>query len=227
MVTIPVCAQPLHVYSELARTDAGGEVTAPQNPRKILSPAIARNAFTSFQVVVQVPKSTHYVLYVGQNPEAAVQVTLYREAGDRLDLVELPYEDDATRVFWMDVWADRTAPVRRIKVEPQLWIDGDWVTYPMEVRVVDATVPDGKRRGGLVPPADVMRSHLCGIPEEALPSDSLSVVSSRFRNAQQDVALAARASKEDLQRLFGPCNSAPPSNPEWYLRIRDYLYRLR
>jgi len=43
-------------------------VVAPEHPREILSPAIARNAFASFQVVVQVAKGARYTLHIGQNP---------------------------------------------------------------------------------------------------------------------------------------------------------------
>jgi len=55
-------AQPLRVYSEFAQIDATGRVTAPAEPREILSPAIARNAFSSFQVVVDVARGTSYQL---------------------------------------------------------------------------------------------------------------------------------------------------------------------
>ena len=133
-------AQSLRVYSEFAQIDATGKVTAPAEPREILSPAIARNAFSSFQVVVDVPSGTPYQLYVAQNPENAVEVTLYRENGDKLEKVEQPVSGDATQVFWMDLWTARDAPVQRIKVEPQLHVNNDWVIYPMEARVMEATV---------------------------------------------------------------------------------------
>ena len=103
--------QPLRVYSEFAQIDATGKVTAPAEPREILSPAIARNAFSSFQVVVDVPQGTPYQLYVAQNPENAVEVTLYRENGDKLERVEQPVSGDSTQVFWMDLWTARDAPV--------------------------------------------------------------------------------------------------------------------
>src|ERR1700674_4901229 len=51
-------AQPLRVFSEFAAINAQGEVVAPESPREILSPAIVRNGFTSFQVVIQGPKGT-------------------------------------------------------------------------------------------------------------------------------------------------------------------------
>ncbi len=48
-------AQPLMVYTELARLDASGQVLAPETPREILSPALARNDLKSFQIAVTAP----------------------------------------------------------------------------------------------------------------------------------------------------------------------------
>src|SRR5690349_20068728 len=141
-------AQPLRVYSEFAHIDEKGRVIAPAEPREILSPAIVRNGFTSFQVVVDVPQGTPYQLYIAQNPENAVEVTLYRETGDRLERVSQPVSGNATQIFWMDVWTARDAPVQRIKVEPQLHVNNDWVIYPMEARVTEAVVPDVKAAEG-------------------------------------------------------------------------------
>ena len=70
-----------------------------------------------------------------------------------------------------------------------------------------------------------MRSYICSTPA-ALPSDAISVVSLRSRNAEQDVALARMAPRDELKKLFGACDSPPAPDPEWYLRIRDYLLRL-
>ena len=36
-----------------------------------------------------------------------------------------------------------------------------------------------------------------------------------------------REAKEELQKVVGACDASASSNPEWYLRIRDYLLRLR
>lgn len=225
LASFPLPAQSLRVYSELAQIDPSGEVTAPRTPREILSPALARNAFTSFQIVVQVKTGTPYWLYVGENPEDAVKVTLYRRTGDRLEPLTSPYHGEATEVFRLDLWVDRNAAVRRVKVEPQLDVNDDWLQYPMEARVMDATVPDGPWPEGAASPAALMKSFLCGSPVPA--ADGESEAHLRFRNAQQDVALAAHAPKADLLRLIGGCSAAPPDDPEWYLRIRDYLYRMR
>jgi hypothetical protein len=219
LVPAAVCAQPLNVYSEFAQVDKAGRVTAPETPREILSPGIVRNAYTSFQVVVEAAPDAHWRLFVGQNPENAVRVTMYRENGGALEPIELPAEGDGTQVFWMDLWTDRNAPVARIKVEPELYLKEDWFTYPMEARVMEARVPDG------VQSQPGMKTYLCGDPPSAAPDSDISRF--RSRNAQQDVALSALASKDDLRKLYGPCEALLPENPEWYLRIRDYLFRLR
>lgn len=223
-------AQPLRVYSEFARIDASGHVTVPAEPREILSPAVVRNGFTSFQVVVDVPQGTPYQLYIAQNPENAVEVTLYRESGDRLEKVSQPVSGNATQVFWMDLWTARDAAVQRIKVEPQLHVNNDWVIYPMEARVMEATAPDVKWQPGVggAAPIEVMRQTICsGAAATTLAnSPGYAIPGMRYRNAQQDLGLAARVPKPELQKLFGSCDAPLSSNPEWYLRIRDYLFRI-
>jgi hypothetical protein len=221
-------AQSLRVYSEFAQIDAAGRVTAPAEPREILSPAIARNAFSSFQVVVDVPQGTPYQLYVAQNPENAVEVTLYRENGDKLEKVAQPVSGNSTQVFWMDLWTARDAPVARIKVEPQLHVNNDWVIYPMEARVMEATVPDGPKPAGDETAFEVMQRFLCE-PERKYDGYITEEYNRfQFRNAQQDVRLAAKFPRDEVRSFFGfACDAPAPSNPEEYLHIRDYLLRLR
>jgi len=226
------CAQPLRVYSEFAHietmTDAAGKVTAPAEPREILSPAIARNAFSSFQIVVDVPQGTSYQLYVAQNPENAVEVTLYRENGEKLERVEQPASGSGAQVFWMDLWTARDAPVQRIKVEPQLHVNNDWVIYPMEARVVSATAGEVvmPRAVAYTSPVGIMGQFLCRFPTIDRGALQPGVLSMRLRNALQDLTLAKGAPKAELQDLFGACDAPPSPDPEWYLRIRDYLLRL-
>jgi len=225
LVTLAAYSQPLRVYSEFAQIDATGKVTAPAEPREILSPAIARNAFSSFQVVVDVPEGTPFQLYVAQNPEHAVEATLYRENGGVLTRVEQPASGNGTQVFWMDLWTARDAPVARIKVEPQLHVNNDWVIYPIEARVVEAIVPDTGRFSAGRPAQEVMGNYLCNRPDASIVNETRSVFTFRERNAQQDVNLAAPV-KDELLKLFGSCDAPPSPDPEWYLRIRDYLLRL-
>jgi hypothetical protein len=221
-------AQPLQVFSEFARIDAQGKVLAPEFPREILSPALVRNGFTSFQVLVSAPPAASWRFYVAQNPEDAVRVTLYRENGELLEPVTQPAAGTGTQIFWLDLWTNPSSPVQRIKVEPQLNVNGDWVIYPMEGRIVSARVPVGERPPGTAQPTEVMRGFLCGVKvEEGPPAAGVTQASLRFRNAHQDRALAASVSREELQKRFGACDAPPADNPEWYFRIRDFLFGAR
>lgn len=204
-------AQSLRVYSEFAQINSDGNVTAPADPREILSPALVRNGFTSFQIVVQVPPETQYWLHIGQNPEAAVRVTLYRKSGDKLEPAELPFWANATQVLWLDVWTERDAPVRRIKLEPLLDVNRNWIEYPMEARVMDVVVPDAAVN------QTRSREPICTLKD----TNRL-----RQRNLIQDAALATRLPKPDVDRLKQQCGS-PSDSPESYFKIRDYLFRMR
>jgi hypothetical protein len=213
-----VWAQPLSVYSEFARINAAGEVTAPETPREILSPALVRNGFTSFQVVVQAPANRQWWLFVGQNPENAVKLTMYREASDELKPVEFPRQSRGTEILWMDVWTAATTPVQRIKIEPELHFtdasNDDWIIYPIEARVVEARIPDAGPQVSL-----------CSL---VAPTAASSIGGMELRNAAQDKFLAARVSKDELAKLLAFCDApAPPRWSENYLRIRDYLFSLR
>src|ERR1700740_1357567 len=109
--------QSIQVYSEFAQLNDASEVVAPENPREILSPAVARNAFSSFQVAIQVPRGVKFLIYIGQNPDNAAKVTLYRRDGGKLVPIVVPYEGVSSQVLWMDVWVDGDAPVRRGQIE--------------------------------------------------------------------------------------------------------------
>lgn len=209
-------AQTVNVYSEFARVDASGNVTAPETPREILSPMLVRNGFTSFQVVVQAPSGKQWQLHLGQNPENAVQVTLYRESGDALEAVTLPVDGEGTQVFWMDLWAAGSAKVERIKVEPELNIDNDWVIYPIEGRVVDAVAPGAAGNA----------EKFCGLSWTAPRGSAHTVSGMHSRNAAQDSALAQGHQTDELRKIAASC-AQPASDPERYLRIRDYLFGLR
>jgi hypothetical protein len=228
-----ICAQSVQVYSEFAQLNDAGEAVVPENPREILSPAVARNAFSSFQLAIQVAQDVKFLVYIGQNPDNAVKVTLYRHNGGKLEPVVVPYEGQSSQVLWMDLWVEGNAPVRRVKIEPQVGIAGDWVTYPMEVRVVEAapvTQSEGPR--GLVPgqaiaePFELMRAFLCGGERRPLRGGILPGEELRLRNARQDVALAGASSaalRDELKKTMGGCNAAAPADPEFYLRLRNLL----
>jgi hypothetical protein len=221
-------AQNVQVYSEFAQLNDVGDVLAPANPREILSPAVARDAFSSFQIAIQVPKGTKFLVYVGQNPDDAAKVTLYRRRAGKLEPVELPYSGQSSQVLWMDLWFDAKAPARRVKIEPQVGVGGDWVTYPMEVRVMDPIVPGSliTTQGGTTP-FEVMRAFLCGTKVRPVAGKDPVGAELIFRNVQNDVSLAALGSealREEMKKAMGGCDANPPADPEFYLRLRDYLF---
>ena len=228
LMTLPAFAQPLRVYSEFAQLDSDGREASPVPAREILSPALARNAFASFQVAVRVQPGKRYFLYIHQNPEHALRITVYRQQSGRLSPILLPYYGSGSQVFWMDIWADRKLRVIRPVVEPQLRMDeteDNWYVYPMEVRLMDVNIPDGPWPEGSASPAAMMRTFAC---EDHLLSSSPaphSVAALHFRNAQQDLALAAHVSKNDLRQIIGCTDSQQSRDPESYLHIRDYLLR--
>ena len=158
-------AQSLEIYSEFQRVDPFGKVVAidrAEHPREILSPAVPRNGYASFHVVVSVPPKTNYLLYVVTNPLDACHVALYKEhfvktghgwipdtlaEVNRLpDFGVMPDPDEDipgqnTRVYLLDVWIPPDANPGRFRLEAQLKV-GTWIVRPMEVRVIPARVPD-------------------------------------------------------------------------------------
>ncbi len=231
IATAFLSGQSIQVYSEFAQLTDAGDVIAPENPREILSPAVARNAFSSFQLAIQVPRGVKFLVYIGQNPDNAAKVTLYRRSGGKLESVVVPYEGESSEVLWMDLWVDANAPVRRVKIEPQVGIGGEWVIYPMEVRVTEPVVAGHSMdEGNDMTAFEIMRLYLCRDRDVTITDLGLGVRALQSRNARQDTALAARASpalREDLQRAMGGCSAPAPADPEFYLRVRDLLLRTR
>ncbi len=220
--------QSVQVYSEFAQLNDAGDVVSPENPREILSPAVARNAFSSFQVAIQVPRGVRFLIYIGQNPDNAAKVTLYRRDSGKLVPIVVPYEGESSQVLWMDLWVDANAPVRRVKIEPQVGIGNEWLIYPMEVRVTEAAVLDHPASARVITePFELMRAFLCGGEQRALQGGALPGAELRLRNARQDVALAGAGSaalRDDLKKAMGGCSAPAPGDPEFYLRVRDALF---
>lgn len=265
-VTVSSCwalalGQELRVRSEFQRPGPDGEVVVMDRgarSREILSPAVARNAYASYFLTISVPAGVEWYLEVGQNPENAARAVLYRvtydAAGlpDQLVKVDMPVKGKAEKAevssYWLDLWVDGAAPVRRIKVEPQVWVGDRWIVYPMEVRVQWATVPTFQPRfwgqADVAARADAVmispwRDYLCRqLPPQFKP-ETATVRLLQHRNVLQDVALARKMGKlaEGALRAGGvgleteawcaaPAESWQKDLPvEWYLRTRDFLYR--
>lgn len=222
-----IWADEIRVYSEFVKLDASGQVLAPESPREILSPAVVRNAYASFQIVADVAPGKISYLYLGQNPEGSFRVEVYREVGAKLEPVKLPVATVGPGVYWLDLFVGKSLAVDRFKVEPQLWVNQDWVIYPMEFRVMEAAVPEDKL------PEQTLRNLMCGSKTPAAPSAAQSAGTQdamRERNARQDAALLQSlfrnpAGESQLVQRLGSCEAEPAT--ETYLRIRDYLAHLR
>lgn len=146
--------------------------------------------------------------------------------------------------FWLEMTVPKDAEVDRMKVEPQLYVDSikDWIIYPMEVRVHPSQLPDGKRPGfggplpPLTAPADAaLHPVLCGSTEKTVAVGQLTNRERLRDYAAQDLRLLK--DRTQLEALFlkvagatdlKPWCKAPktlPMGPEWYLRLRDAIYR--
>ena len=211
----------IKVYSEFRRIAPDGSVVAPDRtgrPREILSPGVARQAHTSFRIVVTAPPGKRYSLYIGENPEKFFRYSLYKEiwtkAGqewlpDRIEKVDTPYQGEipdaqsaaphqTVQTFWLDVYTPGQAPIQRVRLEAQLNVGDDWIIYPMEVRVLAARLPDIGPYGSSIPPLtapaaepalEQLAAYLCGTRIRP----GANPPNSRqlvARNAQQDMALA-------------------------------------
>lgn len=266
-------AQSLRVVSEFQRYGPFGAVLPVDRldqPREILSPALARNAYTSFRIVVNIPAETPYFLYVQSNPANLFEMTLYKElyvkAGEHWipDVLEetkiptfgmLPYPPSPilgqnTVSYWLDIRVPADAPVRRARLEVLMKVGNRWVIYPMEVRIVEANVPAIRWTGAKLPaPAERADSpvngplgvYLCRAKESAA-KEPLTARALIRRNGLQDMALAQsletklgrNAITAEILRRAGSQNAAewcrahtasPEFGAEWYLRVRDWLYR--
>jgi hypothetical protein len=254
----------INVVSEFQRIDPFGQTVREDQQdtqREILSPAVARNAYASFRVVVEIPSTKHYYLHVGLNPEDAVKVKVYKEVfhhqddgrwiPDQLKPVELPYLGPGDQkipgqrfeTYWLDVEVPKNAKVDRIKVDPQVWVDGHWLSYPMEVRVVAEQIEGDLPKPGETAPLNfpvdassqrVWRQKFCPVSERSTAENALTIRHLVERNARQDVALRSRWTVEDVTRILGIkdasqfCSEAyvsSPRGPENYLRLRDRILR--
>lgn len=216
----------VRVYSELRRIGPDGAPAEPDSlgrPREILSPAVVRQAFTSFRVVISAPAGKNFTLFLGENPENVLQTTVYKESWtqvgkawipDGLHKVAMPYtgmipdaslgpEQQSVQSFWLDVYTPSQAPIRRVRLEVQLNSGDDWLIYPMEVRIESLISP----KPDFISPAvsDVrlpasetafqhLETYLCGAKQR----HGASPPNGRmliFRNAQQDVLWARMIEK--------------------------------
>jgi hypothetical protein len=218
-----MAAQSIQIYSEFQRIGPFGQVI-PQDrspsPREIISPATARNAYSSFHVAVSVPPGQNYFLYFQANPPHILDIRLYKEhfAQDPSGWIPdaltptaspsfgvIPEADPAipnqtTRDYLLDIYTPPDAePGRRVRVEVLLKY-GTWYVAPFELRIMDPVVHAPPRATPAQLPAvdasadsaavQALADYLADVPEWNRPDVPGTVRDVLRRNAQQDMALA-------------------------------------
>lgn len=147
-----------------------------------------------------------------------------------------------TRDYLLDIHAPADAEVgRRVRVEVQMKV-GRWIIYPMEIRILAAAIPSAARtmEPALAQPLEpalsadrfgdeALANYLARIetPPVAHPMTVRDVVA---RNIAQDMALALRIDAPDVRLLLWRDLTlrdlfAPHAGAEWYLHLRDLIYR--
>ncbi|MEZ5399160.1 MAG: hypothetical protein R2729_05785 [Bryobacteraceae bacterium] len=252
-------AQSVEVLSEFRRPAPNGSIAAPDRAgtvRELLSPAVVRNGHTTFNLVLRAAPSDRVTVYVTANPEHLVKTAIYRqffnEQGlpERLERIEQPiYErfEAGVGVFLLDVFVPADTPIRRIRYEVQMQAGDRWVIYPMELRVLGATVLKGFPQAGELAPAGspaantawaALAAYICDRRRPAAPAGLTQRALIR-RNASQDVALARELEKtrtisevrNGIAQSLGAkdvpawCAAGFPEDPELYFRARDFVIR--
>ncbi len=143
-----------------------------------------------------------------------------------------------TRCYLLDIRAPSDTPPRRVRVEALLKV-GTWLVAPMEVRIVAPTVPDQpmiqienqapvEASSSATAQIQLLR-YLNGLPPET-PGRILTVRDIIQRNAAEDMLLARSFGKPlafpEMNLLSLQPFALPELGAEWYLRIRDFLYRM-
>jgi hypothetical protein len=248
----------LEVHSEFLRVNPQGEILpidATPHPREIISPAVVRNGFASFHVVVRSPRATSYFLFAAANPANVVRATLYKEEfvkrgedwiPDALKPLRSPnfgaipdgeasIPGQTACVYLLDVWVPPEAPPGTMRLEVQLKV-GVWMIYPMEIRILPVVVPQTKTAAPRplpaveeradepveVPLLRFMEHHEAHRSRYPVPQTVREVIR---RNAEQDMALASLLDAKTLIPSLKEKLAASGGGGEWYLTIRDTIYR--
>lgn len=251
--------QTLEVHSEFLRVNPQGEILSldkDPKPREILSPAMVRNGFTSFHIVVRSERPASFFLFASANPPNVLQTKIYRERfvkrgedwiPDTLELLEAPnfgaipdsdgIPGQTAAAYLLDVWTPPDAPPATIRIEAQLKV-ADWVIYPMEVRVLTARVPEIAETASELPAIEMRADESAAGPllafldkpgeivrkrrEERIPHTLREVIR---RNAEQDIALARQLEAQSLAPALKQKIASSRGGGEWYLGVRDLIYR--
>jgi hypothetical protein len=148
----------------------------------------------------------------------------------------LGLEGQTTRCYLFDIWVPPDVPPRRVRIEALLKL-GYWMVAPMELRVSAPVLPDTAElaRREDIAPIDARSSdtaqrqlarYVSGLPPE-MPVGILRLRDILQRNAAEDMLLAGamrfRSPQLNLQSWLP--FTFPQTGAEWYLRVRDLIYR--
>lgn len=142
------------------------------------------------------------------------------------------------RAYLLEVWVPPETTPGGLRLEVQLK-SGGWTVWPMEIRVLRARVPDVRvpvtsALPAISEPSDeaamtVLLDHL-GKPgprqspaAQTVPASLREVIR---RNAGQDLALAESLDQKVLGAALRTALDKAPRGGEWYLSVRDLIYRL-
>jgi hypothetical protein len=157
-----------------------------------------------------------------------------------------------TRCYLLDIWVPPTIPPQRVRVEVLLKI-GVWYVAPMEMRIVPARVPANRETFSLpfsmrrpedfpkiadridLNAMDCLARYLLGWPQTE-SGEMLTIRDVVRRSAEQDMAIASQrpyvaqplwflAEEGILEWWMRNPALMQWSGAEWYLRVRDWIYR--
>jgi hypothetical protein len=141
-----------------------------------------------------------------------------------------------TRCYLFDIWVPPDVPPRRVRIEALLKV-GVWMVAPMEVRVIAPVVPDtsalpvAEDIAPLTAPSSAtaqrqLLRYLAGKQPE-MPPAILRVRDVIQRNAAEDMLIARTLGLRapELTWMAWSPLVFPELGAEWYLRVRDFIYR--
>jgi hypothetical protein len=143
-----------------------------------------------------------------------------------------------TRVYLLDLWTSKETKPGTVRLEV-LIKTADWRVYPMEARIRPVQIPDlpaaaaADALAAVNLPSDAsiwqtLESYVEGGAEFPLvpPVTVRAIIQ---RNAVQDLALARQLEnqigREKIVNQIREAMKDRASGPEWYLKVRDFLYR--
>jgi len=259
LTAVRLAAQTLEVHSEFLRVNPLGEilpVDVDPKPREILSPAVIRNGFASFHIVVRSPRPTSFFLFVDTNPPNVFRTSIYKEQfvkrggdwiPDALEPLQPPnfgaipesgISGQTACAYLLDVWVPPDSPAVTVRLEAQLKV-GTWIIYPMEVRVLPARAPAIAPAGQELPAIELRADEAVTAPLVGYINGTAVAQSKRVdpwtprtlrevirRNAEQDMALARTLDAKTLIPALKQKLASGAGGGEWYLGVRDLIYRL-